>query len=153
MLEGSRYLDLAERIISVRGIPLTGSQIIDFAEEYDALPFDSYQTIVKTLQARIAEDIGKRRNKSRFVRTGIGKYFLRRLAQDRTGYGNHRWLIGRGPRKKPEHPHRILTVPSELVPNNFQTTGWEQANKFLECGRYDYQSEIQSGFAAVHWTA
>lgn len=148
-LEGSRYLDLAEKIISVRGVPLTGSQIIDFAEEYDALPFESYQTIVKTLQARIAEDIAKNRNKSQFFRTGIGKYFLRRLARNRTGYGNNDWLDVRGPRKKPEHPHRILTVPSALVPEHYYSAGWDEANRILEHGRYDYQSEIKSGFLPV----
>lgn len=149
MLEGSRYLDLAEKIISVRGVPLSGSQIIDFAEEYDALPFNSYQTIVKTLQARISEDIAKHRNKSRFVRTGIGKYYLRRLARDRTGYGNSLWLKGRGPRRKPEHPHRILTIPSALVPPGYFSFGWDETKAILEHGRYDYQSEVLPGFLPV----
>jgi hypothetical protein len=58
-LEGSKYLDLAEKVISVRGIPLTGPQIIEFADQHEVLPYESYQTIVKTLQARIAEDISK----------------------------------------------------------------------------------------------
>ncbi len=149
MFEGSRYLNLAEKIISARGIPLTGSQIIDFAEEYDALPFESYQTIVKTLQARISEDIAGQRNKSRFVRTGIGRYFLRRLAIGRVGYGGDNWLKDRGPRRKPDHPHRILTVPAALVPNGYHTSGWDAVNRVLEQGRYDYYSEIQTGFLPV----
>lgn len=149
MLEGSRYLSLAEKIISVRGIPLTGSEIIEFAAEYDELPYDSYQTIVKTLQARIAEDISKNRSKSRFFRTGIGKYFLTRLAKNRKGYGSNNWLRIVTPRCKPEHPHRILTIPSELVPDNYFEKGWRDVNTILEHGIYDYQSEIRTGFLPV----
>ncbi len=148
-LEGSRYLDLAERVISLRGIPLTGAQIIDFAEEYNALPYDSYNTIVKTLQARIAEDIAKYRNKSRFVRMGIGIYFLRRLAAEdrRTGYKP--WLNPHYSRKKPEHPHRILTVPREIVQTNYRSSGWREVTEILRLGKYDYQSEIQNDYIPV----
>lgn len=148
-MEGSRYLDLAERIISVRGVPLTGAQIIDFAEEYNALPFDSYNTIVKTLQARIAEDIAKYRNKSRFVRMGIGVYFLRRLAGEDGRIGFKPWLKPYYTRKKPEHPHRILTVPRELVSNQYESSGWRSVYEILKKGKYDYQSEIESDYLPV----
>ncbi len=148
-MEGSRYLDLAERIISVRGVPLTGAQIIDFAEEYNALPFDSYHTIVKTLQARIAEDIAKYRNKSRFVRMGIGVYFLRRLAGEDGRIGFKPWLKPYYTRKKPEHPHRILTVPRELVSNQYVSSGWRSVYEILKKGKYDYQSEIESDYLPV----
>ncbi|UWR68228.1 hypothetical protein K4K95_16120 [Phaeobacter inhibens] len=148
-MEGSRYLDLAERIISVRGVPLTGTQIIDFAEEYNALPFDSYNTIVKTLQARIAEDIAKHRNKSRFVRMGIGVYFLRRLAGEDGRIGFKPWLKPYYARKKPEHPHRILTVPRELVSNQYESSGWPSVYEVLKKGKYDYQSEIESDYLPV----
>lgn len=148
-LEGSRYLDLAERIISVRGIPLTGAQIIDFAEEYNALPFEKYNTIVKTLQARIAEDIAMHRNKSRFVRMGIGVYFLRRLAGEDRRTGFKPWLKPQYSRRKPEHPHRILTVPRELVSSNYQSIGWRNVAEILKKGKYDYQSEIESEYLPV----
>ena len=42
-MEGSRYLELAERIISARGIPLTGTQIIEFVRHGD---FNSGVSIV-----------------------------------------------------------------------------------------------------------
>ncbi|UWQ95481.1 hypothetical protein K3728_17700 [Rhodobacteraceae bacterium M385] len=148
-MEGSRYLDLAERIISVRGVPLTGAQIIDFAEEYNALPFDSYNTIVKTLQARIAEDIAKHRNKSRFVRMGIGVYFLRRLAREDRPIGFKPWLNPHYSRKKPEHPHRILTVPRELVSSQYESSSWRNVKEILKKGKYDYQSEIESDYLPV----
>ena len=106
-VEESKYLTLAERMISAWGIPLTGSQIIDFASEYQMFPYKSYDTIVKTLQARIAEDIARYRNRSRFIRTGIGTYFLRTLVGKPTIYGEVRWSAARAPREKPEHPHEL----------------------------------------------
>jgi len=133
----------------VRGVPLTGVQIIDFAEEYNALPFDSYNTIVKTLQARIAEDIAKHRNKSRFVRMGIGVYFLRRLAGEERRIGYKPWLKPHYSRKKPEHPHRILTVPRALVSNQYESSGWRSVKEILKKGKYDYQSEIEKDYLPV----
>lgn len=148
-MEGSRYLDLAERVISVRGVPLTGAQIIGFAEEYNALPYDNYNTIVKTLQARIAEDITKHRNKSRFVRMGIGVYFLRRLTGEDRRIGYRPWLKPHYSRAKPEHPHRILTVPRELVPFQYKSSGWRGVTEILKLGKYDYQSEIERDYLPV----
>lgn len=133
----------------MRGIPLTGAQIIDFAEEYNALPYDSYNTIVKTLQARIAEDIAKHRNKSRFFRMGIGVYFLRRLAGEDRRIGYKPWLKPHYSRKKPEHPHRILTVPRDLVSSHYKSSGWRGVTEILKLGKYDYQSEIESDYLPV----
>lgn len=148
-MEGSLYLDLAEKIISVRGVPLTGAQIIDFAEEYNVLPYENYNTIVKTLQARIAEDITKHRNKSRFIRMGIGVYFLRRLAGEGSRTGYKPWLKPHYSRKKPEHPHRILTVPRGLVLSQFNSSGWQGVTEILKLGKYDYQSEMENGYLPV----
>lgn len=142
-------MNLAERVISVRGVPLTGAQIIEFAEEYNALPYESYNTVVKTLQARIAEDIAKHRNKSRFVRMGIGIYFLRRLAGEDRRLGFKPWLKPHYSRKKPEHPHRILTVPKELVSSQYIESGWQGVGDILKFGKYDYQSEIEVDYLPV----
>lgn len=148
-MEGSKYLNLAERIISARGVPLTGPQIIEFANKHDVLPYGSHETIVKTLQARISEDIAKFRRKSRFLRTGIGTYFLQSLANQPTIYGKIRWTEARSARSKPEHPHRILTVPSDKLTSNYLQTGWETIAKLLEQGSYAYQSEIMPGYVPV----
>lgn len=148
-LEGSRYLDLAEQMISAKGIPLTGSQIIDFASKHGVLPYESYDTIVKTLQARIAEDITRYRKKSRFIRTGIGTYFLHRLAGQKTVFGEVKWSPGRAPREKPEHPHRILTVSQDSLSPGYILKDWDETNNILGQGQYDYQSEIRPGFVAV----
>lgn len=148
-MEGSKYLELAETIISARGVPLSGAQIIDFAREYGVLPYDNYGTIVKTLQARIAEDIAKHRNSSRFIRTGIGTYFLSRLVGKPTAFGEVKWTPTRASREKPEHPHRILTVPQSAIPPGYFVQGWGDTNRILDQGRYDYQSEIQTGYLPV----
>jgi hypothetical protein len=148
-VEESRYLVLAERMISARGIPLTGSQIIDFANDYQMLPYQSYDTVVKTLQARIAEDIARNRNRSRFIRTGIGTYFLRSLVGKPTIYGEVRWSAHRAPREKPEHPHRILTIPRGSIGRSHFRLGWEEATKILEKGKYDYQSEVGKEYVPV----
>ncbi|MEH6726468.1 MAG: hypothetical protein V7703_09930, partial [Hyphomicrobiales bacterium] len=140
---------MAERIISAKGIPLTGPQIIDFAKKYDELPYENYGTIVKALQARISEDIAKHRKRSRFVRTGVGTYFLRNLTEQHTIYGEIKWNPTRASRKKPEHPHRILTVPRRDYWPGFFQEGWNDASDILAGGKYAYQSEIDSGFAPV----
>lgn len=147
--EGSKYLALAERMIAARGIPLTGSQIIDLANEFQMLPYQSYDTVVKTLQARIAEDIARNRTRSRFIRTGIGTYFLRNLLGKPTIFGEVRWSKDRAPREKPEHPHRILTVPRNAVSRSRQYLGWEEPSRLLEQGVYDYQSEIRQDHVPV----
>lgn len=133
----------------MRGVPLTGAQIIEFAEEYNALPYDSYNTIVKTLQARLAEDIAKHRNKSRFIRMGIGVYFLNRLAAGNRRIDYKPWLKKYYSRKKPEHPHRILTVPRNLISNQFKSIGWREITDILKQGKYDYQSEIDQHYLPV----
>lgn len=148
-MEGSKYLALAERMISARGIPLTGSQIIDIANEFQLLPYQNYETVVKTLQARIAEDIARNRTRSRFIRTGIGTYFLRNLVGKPTIFGEVRWLKDRAPREKPEHPHRILTIPRKVVDRSRQRLGWEEPTRLLEQGIYDYQSEIKQDHVPV----
>lgn len=148
-VDGSKYLALAERMIAARGIPLTGSQIIDLANEFKMLPYQSYETVVKTLQARIAEDIARNRTRSRFIRTGIGTYFLRNLVGKPTIFGEVRWSKDRAPREKPEHPHRILTVPRSAVGRLRQHLGWEEPKRLLEQGIYDYQSEIRQDHVPV----
>jgi hypothetical protein len=148
-LDGSKYLDIAEKAIMARGTPLTGPQIIDFAETYDFLPYESYQTIVKTLQARLAEDISSNRANSRFVRTGIGRYYLRRLTSKSSVFGPIKWSHPRKPRRKPDHPNRILTVPREMAPRSGVVRAWNDVQSLLEAGRYDYQSEILADYIPV----
>lgn len=148
-MERSKYLQLAEKTILARGVPLTGTQIIDFAKKYDLLPFESYGTVKKTLQARIAEDISRYRTQSRFIRTGIGTYFLRQLADQETIFGRVQRSHERVHRKKPEHPHRILCVPRTLVNELSKASSWDAVREVLNYGQYQYQSEIPSALVPV----
>jgi hypothetical protein len=140
-LEGSKYLDLAERMIAIRGIPLTGMQIIELAANQQVLPFDRYGTIVKTLQARIAEDIAKHRTRSRFVRTSIGTYFLRDFLDQSTIFGRVNMRIPRLARAKPEHPHRILFLPDASLIDQTNINEWSVVESLLLHGQYFYQFE------------
>jgi len=148
-LDRSKYLQLAERTIVARGIPLTGEEIIDFASKYGLLPFEKYGTVKKTLQARIAEDISRNRNQSRFIRTGIGTYFLRHLANQQTIYGRIRWSPERIARQKPEHPHRILCVPKTSIGSIGPRASWDSIRPILANGVYQYQSEIEDSLIPV----
>ena len=60
-----------------------------------------------------------------------------------------KWSADRAPREKPEHPHRILTVPRGPIGRSYFRLGWEDATKLLEQGKYDYQSEIQKDYVPV----
>ncbi|ADE86657.1 conserved domain protein [Rhodobacter capsulatus SB 1003] len=149
MSAGSQYLNLAEKIIDARGIPLTGAEIISFAENYNALPYENYETIVKTLQARIAEEILSNRGHSRFIRTGVGKYFLRNLHRQ-----SHPWIRERnfnylGRRAKPEHPYRILIIPRSLASKVDAIVDWASASALFAEASYSYQSEIPEGSVPV----
>jgi hypothetical protein len=81
----SRYLDVARKVISARGRPLTAHEILRDAIRYGLMPKDlAGETMHKTLQARITEDLVTRRGNSEFYRTGPGVYFLRELSDDST---------------------------------------------------------------------
>jgi hypothetical protein len=136
-------------MISARGVPLSGSQIIELATDHRLLPYEKYGTVVKTLQARIAEDIARNRSRSRFVRTGIGTYFLRDLAEKSTIFGHVKWNTPRAAREKPEHPHRILFVPIGHAPDRPAAMSWSLAEKTLLSGQYFYQFEAPRGFVPV----
>jgi hypothetical protein len=79
------YLQLAEEVLRARGKPLSAKLILSDAKRFGLLPEHlSGDTMHKTLQARISDDINILRKKSRFYRVGIGKYFLRELSLDST---------------------------------------------------------------------
>ena len=79
------YLQLAEEILRGRGKPLSAKQILSEARRFGIMPEHlSGETMHKTLQARISDDINILKKSSRFYRVGIGQYFLRELATDPT---------------------------------------------------------------------
>lgn len=82
---GDSYLKLARAVLEARGKPLTAQQILADAERHGLMPEHlAGETMAKTLQARLAEDIFRRRRASQFYRTGLGTYYLRARANDPT---------------------------------------------------------------------
>lgn len=79
------YLEIARKVLRESRQPLTARQILKAAYQLQIVPRDLYgRTQHKTLHARLATDILKRRMKSDFYRTGPGRFFLRTLKNDQT---------------------------------------------------------------------
>jgi hypothetical protein len=79
------YLEIAMTILRTAKRPLSAHAILAAAHRAGLVPENLYgKTQHKTLGARIAEDIVKHRDASRFFRTAPGQYFLREFLQDAT---------------------------------------------------------------------
>ena len=79
------YLTIAAKVLREARQPLSAPEIFEAAYRRQIVPNNLYgKTQYKTLHARLAEDILKHRNKSIFIRTEPGRFFLRSLLQDRT---------------------------------------------------------------------
>lgn len=103
------YLDLAKVVLETRARPMSAQQILDDARRHDLLPNHlSGETMSKTLQARIAEDIFNNRSGSIFYRTSIGTYFLRSLSGDVSLPKKVRKEFKPSERKRPLPRERIL---------------------------------------------
>lgn len=77
------YLDIAVDILRMARRPLRPRTIIAEAHHIGLVPPQLHgRAQHKTLHARIAEDIVKRHNESRFYRTAPGQFFLREFIND-----------------------------------------------------------------------
>ena len=99
------YLDIAERVLSMRGQPLTAQEILENAIRFNLIDSDRGATMHKTLQARITDDLQRLRYKSKFMRIGKGVYFLRKLETEQIEPFRNRSFIGR---QRPNPDCRIL---------------------------------------------
>jgi hypothetical protein len=124
------YLILAHQILKLRSRPMSAQEILSDAERFDKLPEHLHgATMVKTLQARIAEDIDKKRKRSDFYRTGQGTYFLRVLSNDPT---LHQTVLGEfspPKRKKPFASDRLLFVKIKSHQRDFGRIGEAEFRK------------------------
>lgn len=85
------YVSIASKVLTEMRQPMSARQILQIAYQLQIVPDDLYgKTQHKTLQARIAEDILHGKAKSRFVRTGPGRFFLRSFLADKTTPERHR---------------------------------------------------------------
>lgn len=81
----SAYLDLAYRVLKQVREPLRAKAILKLAYTSEIVPSHLFgKTQQKTLQARLSEDILKRRENSLFFRTESGVFFLREFITDET---------------------------------------------------------------------
>jgi len=96
----------------MRGQPLTAQEILENAVRFELLAPDRGLTMHKTLQARITEDIQDKRQKSRFIRTAKGVYYLRRLWRGGASLPKISNFKGR---RRPQPAYRVLHVPKALV--------------------------------------
>lgn len=79
------YLAIARAVLKSSRQPLSARQILKTAHQLQLVPRDLFGlTQHKTLQARLASDILRRRSSSEFYRTGPGRFFLRALQADRS---------------------------------------------------------------------
>lgn len=79
------YLDIAHQVLSAARRPMSAKAILAAAHRAELVPLHLRgRTQVKTLQARLSEDILYRRSASRFFRTEPGQYFLCELISDPT---------------------------------------------------------------------
>ena len=77
------YLDIAATILRAERRPLSSHAILAAAHRTGLVPPNLYgKTQHKTLGARLAEDIVRHRDRSRFFRTAPGRYFLREFLND-----------------------------------------------------------------------
>lgn len=110
------YLKFARQIIETRGRPMSAQQILNDAQRFGLLPEHLFgQTMSKTLQARIAEDIFHNRSKSLFYRTNLGTYFLRELSKDKSLPKEIRSEFPTRGRMKPLPDDRILFVRNKPI--------------------------------------
>ena len=81
----NNYLSIAKAVLRNARQPLSARQMMKRAYELELVPSSLFgRTQFKTLHARISEDILCLRERSEFVRTEPGRFFLRSLLKDPT---------------------------------------------------------------------
>ncbi|MDZ4086946.1 MAG: winged helix-turn-helix domain-containing protein [Tabrizicola sp.] len=143
----SRYLEVARKVISVRGRPLTAQEILHDAARYGLMPADlSGETMHKTLQARITEDISEHRDHSAFYRTGPGIYFLRELSDDPTLSPDVRREFSSPGRTRPPSQGRVLHYLPAMPSHGLESTSAAELVKLLKkSGRYSSMDQLPEG--------
>lgn len=112
----SSYLEIAEKVLSYRRRPMGPHAILREAYLLDLMPPHLHgETQHKTLQARLSEDILHGKERSRFVRTEPGKFFLRSLLTDETIPAEFRQTIKARRRKRELTPDPVLCIAKESL--------------------------------------
>ncbi len=110
------YLEIAEQVLARRRRPMGPHAILRDAYLLDLMPSHLHgDTQHKTLQARLSEDILDSKDRSRFVRTEPGKFFLRSLLSDETIPAEFRKTIKARRRKRELTPDPVLCIAKESL--------------------------------------
>ncbi|MEM1149835.1 MAG: HTH domain-containing protein [Pseudomonadota bacterium] len=112
----SSYLEIAEKVLSHRRRPMGPHAILRDAFMLDLMPPHLHgETQHKTLQARLSEDILHEKERSRFVRTEPGKFFLRALLSDESIPAEFRTTIKARRRKRELTPDPVLCIARDSL--------------------------------------
>ena len=138
----SAYLDIAEKVIAQRRRPMGSHAILKDAYLLDLMPPNLYgETQHKTLQARLSEDILHLNDRSRFVRTEPGKFFLRSLLADESIPAAFRNPITARRRKRELTLDPVLCVAKhglQRLSSGLDTYGLSVLSELLETGDLTY---------------
>lgn len=99
------------------------------------------ETQHKTLQARLSEDILRGKERSRFVRTDPGKFFLRALLDDESIPAEFRKTIRARRRKRELTPDPVLCIARDSIhklENHIYRGRWSICEDLLEAGELSY---------------
>ncbi|MCE8556668.1 winged helix-turn-helix domain-containing protein [Ruegeria pomeroyi] len=138
----SSYLEIAEKVLAYRRRPMGSHAILREAYLLDLMPPHLHgETQHKTLQARLSEDILHAKERSRFVRTEPGKFFLRSLLADETIPAEFRKTIKARRRKRELTPDPVLCIAKEslhkLAVQNSQDY-WSVLEEMRQSGELSY---------------
>lgn len=143
----SSYLEIAEKVLVHRRRPMGPHAILRDAFMLDLMPSHLHgETQHKTLQARLSEDILHGKERSRFVRTEPGKFFLRSLLSDESIPAEFRTTIKARRRKRELTPDPVLCIAKESLHKLERQNGhapWAIYEHLRETGELSYH-EVKS---------
>jgi HB1, ASXL, restriction endonuclease HTH domain len=127
------YVIIAQKVLEARGRPMTAQQILFDAQRFGFLPKHLFgETMPKTLQARISDEIKNNRDGAIFYRTKPGTYFLRNRGNGSKSSDPPRFGKSSRPRIQPLPDCRILyaNAPKSSFAKEFMD--WPQTLDLLE---------------------
>ncbi|MFT7359320.1 hypothetical protein [Parasphingorhabdus sp.] len=110
------YLNVAYQAIVQSKMPLSPSEILDFAREEGFLPSHlSGARMDKTMAARLSENIRQESSRSAFFRTGPAKYFLHEVASRSETPDEYKHAYVGNLRTKSIRKENVLVVPKDRL--------------------------------------
>ena len=144
----SLYLDIAEKVLAHSRRPMGPHAILREAFILELMPPHLHgATQHKTLQARLSEDILHAKDRSRFVRTEPGKFFLRSLLKDKAIPEEYRKTIRARRRKRELTPDPVLCIAKESLhklefwDDQEQLSGFEKLRQTGELSYFEFKDK------------